>query len=297
MTFLEMGYVIIDALSLPRPPSQKIEKGSRPAHCFSDKPVWFQTPWPRWSANGRMDALGIDDIVDEHNREIKTTWLRHACALIDLPPVGSQGLAPNTRLASLSEAGAIDPPWKIEDVSVVDVVTISLNRYDWTNETMDAMNTMRVWALGLRPSNWFSSQDTNVGHSGCINKHQGDVVWGFLARLRDTRVLFDLAVDDHPASLSVGPGKTLWLSWGIEGEGKRPACPVFKEIEELFSGFDLTIPTGTWILMREQVTDPPKTLAEEFNKIGVGDWQYVEMKGDAHSNMTTIQSEASDQNR
>ncbi len=37
----------------------KKEKAGRPAHWTSDKPVWFQNPWPSWRANGRMDALSM----------------------------------------------------------------------------------------------------------------------------------------------------------------------------------------------------------------------------------------------
>ncbi len=37
----------------------KKEKGGRPAHWTSDKPVWFQNPWQSWRANGRMDILSM----------------------------------------------------------------------------------------------------------------------------------------------------------------------------------------------------------------------------------------------
>ncbi len=37
----------------------KKEKGGRPAHWTSDKPLWFQNPWPSWRSNGRMDTLRI----------------------------------------------------------------------------------------------------------------------------------------------------------------------------------------------------------------------------------------------
>ncbi|KAK0229629.1 hypothetical protein EDD85DRAFT_957397 [Armillaria nabsnona] len=37
----------------------KKKKGGRQAYWTSDKPVWFQNPWPSWRAKGRMDMLNM----------------------------------------------------------------------------------------------------------------------------------------------------------------------------------------------------------------------------------------------
>ncbi|KAK0215407.1 hypothetical protein IW262DRAFT_1299675 [Armillaria fumosa] len=97
-----------------------------------------------------------------------------------------------------------------------------------------------------------------------------------------------------------------------EDEEGRPVCPAFKEIGEHFSGFDLAmIPIGayesrwfmstihcaqqdsvrtfqdirakkadvmhrgTWILTTEEVTEPPKRLAEECQKNGINDGDFL----------------------
>ncbi|PBK88186.1 hypothetical protein ARMGADRAFT_1084836 [Armillaria gallica] len=83
----------------------KKEKGGRPAHWTSYKPVWFQNPWPSWRANGRTDMLtscnmcalpkaGTPGIPvrtpmwgteEEHQGEIKATRLGRARFPVELP--------------------------------------------------------------------------------------------------------------------------------------------------------------------------------------------------------------------
>ncbi|KAG7440705.1 Metallo-hydrolase/oxidoreductase [Guyanagaster necrorhizus] len=97
-----------------------------------------------------------------------------------------------------------------------------------------------------------------------------------------------------------------------ENEEERPVCPVFKEIGKRFGGFDLAlIPIGayqpkwfmstvhcapqdsvrifkdlktkkaiamhwgTWMLTTEEVTEPPRKLAEECKKIGIPDGDFL----------------------
>ncbi len=40
-------------------PSEERKVEGRPAHWTSDKPVWFQNPWPSWRMNGKVEGLGM----------------------------------------------------------------------------------------------------------------------------------------------------------------------------------------------------------------------------------------------
>ncbi|KAK0229634.1 hypothetical protein EDD85DRAFT_973434 [Armillaria nabsnona] len=64
-----------------------------------------------------------------------------------------------------------------------------------------------------------------------------------------------------------------YTEYGYRGE---PACPAFNEFGERFGGFDLAmIKIGTWILTKEEVTAPPKRLAGESKKIGIGEGDFL----------------------
>ncbi|KAK0215403.1 hypothetical protein IW262DRAFT_1465003 [Armillaria fumosa] len=127
----------------------KKEKGGCPACWTSDKPMWFQNPWPSWKQNGQVNMLSmfaqaLHDVPallkvrtagipvrtltwgmeEEHHREIKATWLGHVCFLIELPFVASLG----DRCSPTQLFGPkryTKPPCKIEEIPQVDAIIIS----------------------------------------------------------------------------------------------------------------------------------------------------------------------------
>ncbi|PBK68407.1 Metallo-hydrolase/oxidoreductase [Armillaria solidipes] len=347
----------------------KKEKGSRPAHWTSDKPLWFQNPWLSWRQNGRMDTLRIVGHVtrnspalpqtgttgipvrtptwgleEEHQAEIKATWLGHACYLVELPfvtllgrgarvlfdPVFSDRCSPSQ---SFGPKRFTEPPCKIEDIPEVDAVVISHNHYDHLDN-----HTLTTLFKRTRKPHIFAplGNERHFESIGIPNGHAHTLDWWDARRVEIPGTSFKLTCT--PAQHFTGrgvldQGKTLWSSWAVEGEGKkvyfagdtgyrsvkdgedeeeRPVCPAFKEIGERFGGFDLAmIPIGaynprwfmstihcapqdsvrifmdirtkkavamhwgTWILTTEEITEPPKRLAEECKKIGIDEADFL----------------------
>ncbi|KAK0191851.1 Metallo-hydrolase/oxidoreductase [Armillaria mellea] len=348
---------------------KKKEKGGRPAHWTSDKPVWFQNPWPSWRANGRMDLLSMFTqssrnmpalpkvenagipvrtptwgTEEEHQGEIKATWLGHACFLVELPfvaelgrgarvlfdPVFSDRCSPTQFLGPKRYT---EPPCKIEDIPEVDAVVISHNHYDHLdNHTLSTLFKRTPAPHIFAPL----GNEKHLESLGAPTGHAHTLDWWDARRVEILGTSFKLTCT--PAQHFTGrglhdQGKTLWSSWAVEGEGKkvyfagdtgyrsvkdgedeaeRPICPAFKEIGEQFGGFDLAmIPIGayeprwfmstihcapqdsvrifkdirakkavamhwgTWILTTEEVTEPPRRVAEECKKIGIEEGDFL----------------------
>ncbi|KAK0430453.1 Metallo-hydrolase/oxidoreductase [Armillaria borealis] len=282
---------------------EKKEKGSRPAHWTSDKPVWFQNPWPSWRANGRIDMLtmftqasrnmpalpkvgptGIPvktptwSTEEEHQGEIKATWLGHACFLVELPFVASLGRGARVlfdpvfsdRCSPTQFLGPkryTEPPCKIEDIPEVDAVVISHNHYD------QYVQPHFILFKRDRAPHIFAplGNEKHFESIGVPNGHAHTLDWWDARRVEISGTSFKLTCTPTQHFTGRGlhdQGKTLWSSWAVEGEGKtvyfagdtgygsikdgedeaeRPVCPAFKEIVEHFGGFDLAmIPIGAY---------------------------------------------------
>ncbi|KAK0452177.1 N-acyl-phosphatidylethanolamine-hydrolyzing phospholipase D [Desarmillaria tabescens] len=231
------------------------EKKGRPAHWTSDKPVWFQNPWPSWRTNGRLDALSMLAYMtrnrpelpkvgipirtptwggeeEEHKGEVKATWLGHACFLVELPFVASLGRGARVlfdpvfsdRCSPSQYFGPkrySEPPCKIEDIPEVDAVVISHNHYDH-------LDTHTITTLFKRPrqphifaplgnEKYFDSIGIPKGHAHTLD-------WWDARRVEIPDTSFKLTCT--PAQHFTGrgihdQGKTLWASWVAEGEGGK----------------------------------------------------------------------------
>ncbi|KAK0477807.1 hypothetical protein IW261DRAFT_1594291 [Armillaria novae-zelandiae] len=263
----------------------KKEKGGRPAHWTSDKRVWYQNPWPSWRPEGRMDMLSMFGQAsrgmpalpkvgtagipvrtsmwgteEERQGEIKATWL------VLLHPVFSDMCSPTQSFGPKRNTA---PPCKIEDMPEVDavVIPIIIMANNYTLSTLFKRTRVpHIFAL-LGNAKHLESIGAPTGHT-----HARLVG---LSTHRDTR---------HVVQVDLRRGR---------GEETGPA---FKEIGERFGEFDLAmIPTGTyeprwflslfivkhrivssflprtWVLTTEEVTKPPKRLAEDCKKIGIED--------------------------
>ncbi|PBK88129.1 Metallo-hydrolase/oxidoreductase [Armillaria gallica] len=289
----------------------------------------------------RTPTWGLEE---EHQGEIKATWLGHACYLVELPfvtslgrgarvlfdPVFSDRCSPSQ---SFGPKRFTEPPCKIEDIPEVDAVVISHNHYDHLDN-----HTLSTLFKRTRKPHAFAplGNEKHFESIGIPNGHAHTLDWWDARRVEIPGTSFKLTCT--PAQHLTGrglldQGKTLWSSWAVEGEGKkvyftgdtgyrsvkdgeneaeRPVCPAFKEIGERFGGFDLAmIPIGaynprwfmstihcapqdsvrifkdirakkavamhwgTWILTTEDITEPPKRLAEECRKIGIDEANFL----------------------
>ncbi|KAK0215408.1 beta-lactamase superfamily domain-containing protein [Armillaria fumosa] len=204
-----------------------------------------------------------------------------------------------------------EPPCKIEEIPEVDAVVISHNHYDHLdNHTISTLfkrtRVPHIFAP-LGNEKHFESIGVPKGHAhtlDCTSPAGGCTIrvrlWSSWAVEGEGKKVY-FAGDTGYRSVKDG-----------EDEAERPVCPAFKEIGERFGGFDLAmIPIGayeprwfmstihcapqdsvrifkdirakkavamhwgTWILTTEEVTEPPKRLAEECKKIGIEEGDFL----------------------
>ncbi|PBK79311.1 N-acyl-phosphatidylethanolamine-hydrolyzing phospholipase D [Armillaria gallica] len=284
-------------------PGEERKVEGRPAHWTSDKPVWFQNPWPSWRTNGKVDGLGMVRLAvlirnqpeipkvgvpvrtptwgteEEHQGDVKATWLGHACFLVEFPFVASLGRGARVLFDPVfsdrcSPSQAFGPkrytemPCKIEDIPEVDAVVISHNHYDHLDT-----HTITTLFKRARPPHIFAplGNESYFASIGIPKDHAHTLDWWDARRVEVSGTSFKLICT--PAQHWTGrgafdQGKTLWASWAVEGEGKKvyfagdtgyrsvkddenedecPVCPAFKEIGEKFDKFDLAmIPIGAY---------------------------------------------------
>ncbi|KAK0191843.1 beta-lactamase superfamily domain-containing protein [Armillaria mellea] len=262
---------------------------------------------------------------EEHQGEIKVTWLGHTCFLVELPFVAELGdrCSPTQFLGPKRYT---DPPCMIQDIPEVDAVVISHNHYDHLdNRTLSTLFKRTHAPHIFTPL----GNEKHLESLGAPNGHAHMLDWWDARRVEipSTSFLLTCTPAQHFTSRGLhDQGKTLWSSWAVyfagdtgyrsvkdgEDEAERPACPAFKEIGEHFGGFNLAmIPIGayeprwfmstihcapqdsvrifkdirakkavamhwgTWILMTEEVMEPPKKLAEECKKIGIEEGDFL----------------------
>ncbi|KAH7063007.1 Metallo-hydrolase/oxidoreductase [Auriculariales sp. MPI-PUGE-AT-0066] len=217
---------------------------------------------------------------------IKSTWLGHACFLLEMPrdpaahgergvrvlfdPVFSHRCSP---VQFMGPARFTEAPCKIEEIPEVDAIVISHNHYDH-------MDTHTLTTLFERPGpkpHIFAplGNEAYFKSLGCIpNGHMHTLDWWGAAKVDTAHGTVD--VHCTPCQHFTGRGigdrfKTLWASWAIVAPGehgkkvwfggdtgyrsvpqgadedKVPTCPAFKEIGEAFGGFDFAmIPIGAY---------------------------------------------------
>ncbi|KAK0429984.1 hypothetical protein EV421DRAFT_1744650 [Armillaria borealis] len=176
----------------------KKEKGGRPVHWISEKPVWFQNPWLSWRTNGRMDmlsmfthalrnmpalptvgTLGISvrtptwGTEDEHNNKIKATWLGHAFLIVKVPFVGSleRGAkvlfdpAFSNRCFPSQFHGPkryTEPPWKIDDVPETPIMILSLATLFKCTFPPQVLAMLRLLKDHMHTQGWWDARQVEI---------------------------------------------------------------------------------------------------------------------------------------
>ncbi|KAF8152552.1 N-acyl-phosphatidylethanolamine-hydrolyzing phospholipase D [Crassisporium funariophilum] len=255
-------------------PENQATETSKPDHWIDEAGSAFQNPWKSWRAHSLTDRLGMlptlltfptapanvtsiipvrkptwgitnrkqDSVAGEEygNDKIKTTWLGHACFLVEFPsrlatveergvrvlfdPVFSDRCAPTQWLGPKRFT---PPPCKIEDIPEIDAVVISHNHYDHldthTIKTLLGRTTRTPHFFApLGNGEYFKSLGVPVSHTHIMD-------WWESKRLEvdtpgdDNKVSTRLTVD-----ITCTPGqhftgrspfdffKSLWASWVVE---------------------------------------------------------------------------------
>ncbi|KAG5641517.1 hypothetical protein DXG03_004833 [Asterophora parasitica] len=238
------------------------------AHCSG-----FNNPWPSWRTTNVKDFLNLVStmpsfpkvskdtsklipirkptwgaVEGKANDKIISTWLGHACFLIELPsrsdsgargarilfdPVFSDRCSPSQWIGPKRFT---PPPCKIEDIPEVDAIVISHNHYDH-------LDTHTIGVLSKRPRmpHFFAplGNGSFFKSMGIPHTHVHMMDWWDSKRIEVTAQQHKVTVDITctPAQHFTGRSlfdrfKTLWASWVVEevvsaDAAERPAVKVF----------------------------------------------------------------------
>ncbi|EAU81600.1 N-acyl-phosphatidylethanolamine-hydrolyzing phospholipase D [Coprinopsis cinerea okayama7 len=323
-----------------------------------------QTPTWGYDANGAAQEGASD--------KIKTTWLGHACFLVEFPnrthpapgPAAggedSKGLNRGLRILFdpvfsnrcspsqlIGPKRFTPPPCKLEELPDIDAIVISHDHYDHLD-----VHSIRTLAHGPSSPHIFAPLGNGPFFQslGIPESRTHIMDWWDSKRLEvKTSADASLAVDITCTPAQHFSGRTfsayyttLWASWSVEEvvpptaaaatpvklffggdtgyrsvmdhqkEDEVPVCPAFKEIGEVFGGFDLAlIPIGAylprqfmspihcapqdsvrlfkdiqakkalgmhwgaWVLTSEDILEPPKRLKEECRKLGINEEDFT----------------------
>ncbi|KAF9145464.1 hypothetical protein BGX30_008681 [Mortierella sp. GBA39] len=321
------------------------DKKPLPAH-HDPKGNGFVNPWPSFIRHGRLatfQAIVFDfdrkqaavtpqtqlpkilsinkDLIDTFSRpqepqspagtghgQITTTWLGHACFLVQVDgvnilfdPVFSDRCSPS-QLAGPKRI--TPPPCKLDELPRIDIVVISHNHYDHLDLT--------------------TIQRLQNDHKPFFYVPLGNKAWFHSIGIKDKVTECDWTEGVKPTKVFFG-GDTgyRYVPKGAD-ENAMPHCPAFKEIGDRIGPFDLSmIPIGaysprwfmspihcspedavrvhedikskrsvgmhwgTWILTDEDVSEPPKRLEAEmksrghdpnsFNVVSIGETLVVDV--------------------
>ncbi|KAG8853241.1 hypothetical protein FRB96_008325 [Tulasnella sp. 330] len=206
-------------------------------------------------------------------KKIKSTWLGHACFLLELP-------APET--------AERDPPCRMNELPPIDIIIISHNHHDHldtaTLTTLEKTHAPHIFAplgndayfqsIGIPTDrthimDWWEARDVTVGLPSAADKVEAMFTVSCTPCQHLTgRGIFDRCktlwaswvIEDRPAGASVqAPGVKCYFAGDTGYRAVRnaeedddptlleklPVCPEFKRIGEKFEGFDLAfIPIG-----------------------------------------------------
>ncbi|KAF9020414.1 Metallo-hydrolase/oxidoreductase [Hymenopellis radicata] len=245
----------------------------RGAHWVNEKPNNFRNPWPSWRTNNifttaKMTPIGKPELgppvikptwgVEFRRDSIKSTWLGHACFLVELPANGGRILFDSVfsdRCSPRSMCGPkrfTAPPCSVHDIPDVDAIVISHDHYDHLDTTTIAALYNRSHRPHIFPplgnGHHFERLEPRLFELTCTPAQHmsGRSVldrykslwcsWVISARNSDSSATVFFAGDT--AYRSVHPG---------EDEDSMPTCPAFREIGERFKEIDLALlPIGAY---------------------------------------------------
>ncbi|KAG8868850.1 hypothetical protein FRB97_001858, partial [Tulasnella sp. 331] len=288
--------------------SMIVMKGQRPAHHLNDQKNSFHNPWDSFRVLGLRKTLaqfpsllfgappipkdietrlkkqtpmwglttpGGPRSTSSEPKKIKSTWLGHACFLLELP-------APET--------AERDPPCRMNELPPIDIIIISHNHHDHldtaTLTTLEKTHAPHIFAplgndayfqsIGIPTDrthimDWWEARDVTVGLPSAADKVEAMFTVSCTPCQHLTgRGIFDRCktlwaswvIEDRPAGASVqAPGVKCYFAGDTGYRAVRnaeedddptlleklPVCPEFKRIGEKFEGFDLAfIPIGAY---------------------------------------------------
>ncbi|KAJ3533576.1 hypothetical protein NMY22_g7279 [Coprinellus aureogranulatus] len=370
----------------------KLESGQKPEHWLDAKGSGFHNPWPSWRATTPVEMIGLfftaatsfpkpKEVDVQQNLPVKkptwglngehkprgkdsirTTWLGHACFLVEFPTRREDGAGRGVRIlfdpvfshrcspfTFLGPKRFTPPPCKVEDIPDIDAIVISHNHYDH----MDTATLQTLYKRAKERPPMIFAPLGNAPYLRSIGVPEPSIHVMDCSKAAETEaVTGSLSVDvtctpcQHFTGRSLTDRfKTLWSGWAIEevlppattttsalaplklffggdtgyrsvmdhqNEDEVPVCPAFKQVGDVFGGFDVAlIPIGaylprqfmspihcapqdsvrlfkdikakkalgmhwgTWVLTTEDVFEPPKKLAEEAKKVGIPDGDFT----------------------
>ncbi|KAG8926455.1 hypothetical protein FRC02_008873 [Tulasnella sp. 418] len=264
-----------------QPPAAKSTDttSSRPAHHLNDHKNSFHNPWPsfkpqdwlgvvKWIASDGISGRPkvVDDVETQLRRQtptwgtdvansehqIKSTWLGHACFLLELPtpegstrgarilfdPVFSHRCSPSQYIGP---ARYTRPPCAMEDIPPFEIIVISHNHYDHldtnTIKTLERIHKPHIFApLGndayfkslnipeerTHILDWWDTRHVTIALPG-IESNASDAA-GPSNPENSKSIATTVAVTSTPCQHFTGRGlldrfKSLWSSWAIEDYG------------------------------------------------------------------------------
>ncbi|KIL60779.1 hypothetical protein M378DRAFT_167757 [Amanita muscaria Koide BX008] len=293
-------------------PPKKPKLDGIPAHWADDVPSKFQNPWDSWRSYPPADRIvpymaftvknptypnpqkvplapvrapnWYEYQKEEMKPKIKSTWLGHACFLLELPTTesnrrGARILFDPVFSKRCSSSQVVGPkrytpaPCKIEDTPDIDAIVISHDHYDH----MDADTLKNIYERPHKPLVFAPLGNEHflktVAKAPKENVHIMDWWESKHVEVKLPSSTFSFDVTCTPCQHFTGRTlwddfQTLWSSWAVESAGVKvyfagdtgyravgdgededrvPTCPVFREIGCVFGSFDFAmIPIGAY---------------------------------------------------
>ncbi|KAF8907145.1 Metallo-hydrolase/oxidoreductase [Mucidula mucida] len=230
----------------------------------------------------RKPTWGWDVEEKAAEKQMKATWLGHACFLLELSsgvrilfdPVFSDRCSPSQLMGPKRFT---DAPCTIEEIPPVDAIVISHNHYDH----LDTHTITTLFKTSKRMPHIFAplGNEHYFSSLGILKTHFHTLDWWQKAELtvpsaKDSSITDTLTLTCTPAQHRTGRGildqlKTLWSSWVVTtsaskniffagdtgyryvpdgaDENEMPYCPAFEEIGERFGEMEMAmIPIGAY---------------------------------------------------
>ncbi|CAD6574876.1 MAG: hypothetical protein CYPHOPRED_005530 [Cyphobasidiales sp. Tagirdzhanova-0007] len=234
--------------------------------------MWVKEPLPDKDKRPQVvkPDWGVDPKAGKDNafaRDIKATWLGHACFLVEFPssepkkrglrvlfdPVFSHRCSPSQYFGP---SRFTPPPLPAAELPEVDAVVLSHNHYDHTDvatlKSVYSKQNNGTWDHGtLQSPTVGDSSSLKVTCTPCQH-FSGRSASDGNCSLWASWAVEQLPGTDKQAGCKVWfGGDTAYRAVGkgvaMEDEYQLPHCPAFKEIGEHFDGFDLAmIPIGAY---------------------------------------------------
>ncbi|XP_060069194.1 N-acyl-phosphatidylethanolamine-hydrolyzing phospholipase D-like [Ylistrum balloti] len=229
----------------------------------------------------------FDQLMNPPKSGVQATWIGHASVLVQLDgitvitdPIFSERCS---MFQWIGPKRYRPPPFKIDELPVLDAVVISHNHYDHLDHgSVVSLNKKfgdELW--------WYVPMGTRRWMLDCGCKNVVELSWWEEHRHSpDQNITFCLTPSQHWCKrTATDTNKALWGSWVIKGPNHRfffagdtGYCEAFKQIGEEYGPFDLSaIPIGAYApryVMKSQHVDPEEAVlihqdVKSSNSLGI----------------------------